>query len=50
MRSLNPGLYLFELLDEPSSFNTTLHVEADVNLNLSEGVGQFNDGNLKTNI
>lgn len=43
-------LYLFEFLDEPSSFDAALHVEANVHLHLSEGVGQFDDGNLRTDI
>lgn len=40
--------YFFEILDEPSSFDTTLHVEADINFNFCEGVGQLDDGNLST--
>lgn len=44
----NYNSYLFEFLDEPSSFNATLHVEADVHFDFSERVGQFDDGNLWT--
>lgn len=43
-------LYLFEFLDEPSGFNATLHIEADVHFDLSEGVSQFDDGNLGTHM
>lgn len=41
-------LYLFEFFNEPGSFDTTLHVKADIDFDLSEGVSQFNDGNLGT--
>lgn len=40
--------YLFELFNEPGGFNATLHVKADVHFDLSEGVGEFDDGNLET--
>lgn len=43
-------LYLFELFDKPGSFNPTLHVKADVHFDLSEGVSQFDDGNLGTHM
>lgn len=41
-------VYLFEFLDELSSFNATFHIEADVHFDLSVGVSQFDDGNLGT--
>lgn len=41
-------MYLFELLDEAGSFHATLHIETDVHFDLSEGVSQFDDGNLAT--
>lgn len=41
-------LYLFEFFDKPGSFNTTLHIKADVHFDFSKGVSQFDDGNLRT--
>lgn len=41
-------LYLFEFFDKLGSFNTTLHIKADVHFDLSKGVSQFDDGNLAT--
>lgn len=40
-------LYLFVILDEPGSFDTIFHVEADVHFDVSDGVSQFDDGNLE---
>lgn len=42
--------YLFEFFDKPGSFNTTLHIKADVHFDLGEGVSQFDDGNLGTHM
>lgn len=39
-------LYLFEFFDQLGSFNTTLHIKADVHFDFCEGVSQFDDGNL----
>lgn len=39
-------LYLFEFFDKLGSFNTTLHIKADVHFDLSKGVSQFDNGNL----
>lgn len=41
-------LYLFEFFDQLGSFNTTLHIKADVHFDFCEGVSQFDDGNLGT--
>lgn len=41
-------MYLFEFFDKLGSFNTTLHIKADVHFDLSKGVSQFDDGNLAT--
>lgn len=41
-------LYLFEFFDKLGSFNTTLHIKADVHFDLSKGVSQFDNGNLAT--
>lgn len=41
-------LYLLEFFDKLGSFNTTLHIKADVHFDLSKGVSQFDDGNLGT--
>lgn len=42
--------YLFEFFDKPGSFNATLHIKADVHFDFSEGVSQFDDGNLETHM
>lgn len=39
--------YLLKFLDEPSSFNTSIHVETDVHFDFSKGISKFDDGNLK---
>lgn len=41
-------MYLFKFFDKLGSFNTTFHIKADVHFDLSEGVSQFDDGNLGT--
>lgn len=41
-------LYLFEFFDQLGSFNTTLHIKADVHFDFCEGVSQLDDGNLGT--